>query len=295
MTPPLDFGLTVAASLHGSEDPATLLDDHRRWVGALPPAFTTLWIEDHFQWRTAPTIECMTTAAYYAAEFPTFKVGTLVLGQGYRNPALTAKMAANLQFLSGGRFILGIGAGWKEDEYRSYGYPYPPARQRIEELEDAVTIIRAMWRDAPATYSGRHFSIANAYCEPRPRSPIPLMIGGTGERYTLAVVARHADWWNGNFSTAEDYRRLVGILRERCGEVGRDPAEIRLTYYGIVAVSDTPALPGPGLHVVRGTPRQIADELRAFVEIGVSHIMIRFADFASLERFRDEALPLLAP
>jgi alkanesulfonate monooxygenase SsuD/methylene tetrahydromethanopterin reductase-like flavin-dependent oxidoreductase (luciferase family) len=295
MAPPLDFGLTLPASLREGTNPAALLDEHQRWVGALPPAFTTLWVEDHFQWRTAPTVECMTTCAYYASQFPAFKIGTLVLGQSYRNPALTAKMAANLQFLSGGRFILGIGAGWKEDEYRAYGYPYPPARQRIEELEDAVNIIRAMWRNAPATYTGRQYSVAEAYCEPQPHPPIPLMIGGIGERYTLAVVARHADWWNGNFCTAEEYRRLVGVLRERCGEVGRDPEEIRLTYYGIVAIADTPPTRGPGLHVVRGTPQQVADELRAFVEIGVSHIMIRFADFMSLERFRDEALPVLAP
>jgi alkanesulfonate monooxygenase SsuD/methylene tetrahydromethanopterin reductase-like flavin-dependent oxidoreductase (luciferase family) len=296
MTPPLDFGLTLAPTRRDGADPATLLTDHQRFVQALPPAFTTLWIEDHFQWQAAPTIECLTSAAYYLAAFPAFKIGTLVLGQSYRNPALTAKMAANLQFLSQGRFILGIGAGWKEDEYRAYGYPYPPARQRIEELEDAVNIIRAMWRDAPASYTGSHLSITNAYCEPRPRPPIPLLIGGTGERYTLAVVARHADWWNANFCTVEEFRRLVGVLHERCREVGRDPTAIRLTYYAVVAISDTPAAAGPAsFHVVRGTPEQVTNELRAFATSGANHIMIRFADFASLERFRDEVLPALAP
>jgi alkanesulfonate monooxygenase SsuD/methylene tetrahydromethanopterin reductase-like flavin-dependent oxidoreductase (luciferase family) len=302
----LDFGLALAEATTRRDlmDPAALLAEHQRFVQALPPAFTTLWIEDHLQWKAhefedesrtemLPTIECMTTVAFYAAQFPALKIGTLVLGQGYRNPAPTAKMAANLQFLTGGRFILGIGKGWKEDEYRAYGYPYPPTRQRIEELEDAATIVRAMWTSSPASYQGMRYSIENAHCDPLPTVPIPLLIAGYGERYTLPVVARHADWWNLAFCTVDDYRHSRDVLHTRCREVGRHPDEIKMTYYAAVTISDEPVPEGVALYLVRGTPSQVAEELRGFVDLGVSHLMMRFTDFNSLERFRDEAMPLL--
>jgi alkanesulfonate monooxygenase SsuD/methylene tetrahydromethanopterin reductase-like flavin-dependent oxidoreductase (luciferase family) len=302
-----EFGLTLAEAATRVDllHPEALLEEHVRYVQALPPAFTTLWIEDHLQWQAyhfedasrpemLPTVECLTTAAFYAAQFPALKVGTLVLGQGYRNPALTAKMAANLQYLTRGRFILGIGAGWKEDEYRAYGYPYPSARQRIEELEDAVTVMRAMWETSPASYRGKHYAVENAHCDPRPQVPIPLLIGGGGERYTLSVVARHADWWNRCFATVDDYRRSRDALHMRCREVGRDPAEIKLTYYAAVAIADEAIAENDVIHLVSGTPREVAQELQEFIDLGVSHLMLRFSDLTSLERFRDEALPRIA-
>jgi len=301
-----EFGLTLAEAATRVDllHPEALLEEHVRFVEALPPAFTTLWIEDHLQWQAyqfqdpsrpemLPTVECLTTAAFYAARFPSFKIGTLVLGQGYRNPALTAKMAANLQYLTQGRFILGIGAGWKEDEYRAYGYPYPSARLRIEELEDAVTIMRAMWTSSPASYQGKHYAIENAYCDPLPTVPIPLLIGGAGERYLLPVVARHADWWNLCFCTLDDYRHCRDVLHTRCREAGRDPAEIKLTYYAAVAIADEPIAANEVIHLVRGTPREVAQELQQFIDLGMSHLMLRFSNFTSLERFRDESLPIL--
>jgi alkanesulfonate monooxygenase SsuD/methylene tetrahydromethanopterin reductase-like flavin-dependent oxidoreductase (luciferase family) len=301
-----EFGLTLAEAATRVDllHPEALLEEHVRFVEALPPAFSTLWIEDHLQWQAyhfedvsrpemLPTVECLTTAAFYAARFPAFKVGTLVLGQGYRNPALTAKMAANLQYLTRGRFILGIGSGWKEDEYRAYGYPYPPRRQRIEELEDAVNILRAMWTSSPASYQGRHYAIEHAYCDPLPAVPIPLLIAGHGERYLLPVVAHYADWWNQCFSTVEEYRHSRDVLHMRCREVGRDPAEIKLTYYGAVAIADEPITESEVIHLVRGTPQEVAQELQEFIDLGVSHLMLRFSNLTSLERFRDETLPRL--
>src|SRR5438874_13182546 len=112
-----------------------LFDYNRSLIRALSPGFTTLWAEDHLQWGETATIECLTTITYFAAEFPAFRVGSLVMSQAYRNPALLSKMAANLQCISGGRFILGLGAGWKEEEYRAYGYPFSDARTRVDELE----------------------------------------------------------------------------------------------------------------------------------------------------------------
>ena len=217
-----------------------LFEYNRRLIRTLSPGFTTLWVEDHLQLGETAIHECLTTLSYFAGEFPQFRVGALVLCQSYRNPALTAKMAANLQLLSGGRFILGLGAGWKEDEYHAYGYPFPDTKTRLEELEEAAIIVKAMWSSRPATFVGKHYSIRDAYCEPQPNPSIPLLIGGGGEEKTLAIVARRADWWNFNACTVEEYTRKLAILKSHCARVGRDPSEIKLTYLSTASVSETP-------------------------------------------------------
>src|SRR2546430_15891152 len=196
--PNIEFGLMLQPK--PMDFPAReLFDYNRRLIRALASGFTTLWAEDHLQLGEIATIECLTTLAYFAAEFPAFRVGSLVMSQGYRNPALLAKMAANLQFISGGRLILGLGAGWKEDEYRAYGYPFPDARTRTEELEEASIIIKSMWTSQPVTFVGKHYQIHDAYCE-RPPSPIiPLLIGGGGEQRTPRLEGRHGGWDNINF------------------------------------------------------------------------------------------------
>lgn len=291
----LDFGFTLYPVARGEgRDVSTLMDYNRRCLRALSPRFTTVWVEDHLQWGDLAMLECLTTLSFLAGEFPSLRFGTLVLGQSYRNPALTAKMAATLHYITGGRFILGIGAGWKEDEYRAYGYEYPPARVRIAQMDEAIEIIRRLWQDAPASFQGTYYQIADAYCSPRPQTPIPLMIGGGGEQRVLRSVARYADWWNYNFSTVEEYARKLEVLRTHCAEVGRDPSTIRLTYYGIVSLPADPAqVMQSQLHVIGGTPQQVADELMGFINLGVSHFMIRFSDIGSLERFNSEVLPQL--
>jgi alkanesulfonate monooxygenase SsuD/methylene tetrahydromethanopterin reductase-like flavin-dependent oxidoreductase (luciferase family) len=277
---------------------ATLLEQDRAFIDQLPSQFTTLWVEDHFQWEDNPTLECFITMSYFAALFPRLRMGSIVLGQSYRNPALTAKMAATLQALTGGRFILGIGAGWKQDEYEAYGYAYPGAGTRIEQLEDAVQIIKAMFGEGPASFTGRHYGIKDAYCEPRPHPAVPLLIGGGGEKKTLRVVAKYADMWNGNFSTVEGYARKKAVLEEHCRAVGRDPAQIALTYYGIVDLGEeSTSHDAPShLHILRGGSRQVASELRGLIDLGVRHFMIRFTDFPSfqgMERFTNDVLPAL--
>jgi alkanesulfonate monooxygenase SsuD/methylene tetrahydromethanopterin reductase-like flavin-dependent oxidoreductase (luciferase family) len=291
----LDFGFTLYPVARGEgRDVATLMDYNRRCLRRLAPRFTTVWVEDHFQWGDLAALECMTTLSFLAGEFPALRFGTLVLGQSYRNPALTAKMAANLQYITGGRFILGIGAGWKEDEYRAYGYPYPAASVRIAQMNEAIEIIRKLWAEASATFEGRSYQIEEANCSPRPETPIPLMIGGGGEQLVLRSVARYADWWNYNFCTVQEYARKLEALRSRCAEEGRDPATIRLTYYGIVSLPADPArVMKSQLHVIGSTPEQVAEELTGFIKLGVSHFMIRFSDIGSLERFNSEVLPLL--
>jgi alkanesulfonate monooxygenase SsuD/methylene tetrahydromethanopterin reductase-like flavin-dependent oxidoreductase (luciferase family) len=282
-----------------SEVTAGLLTDDRAFIEALPSQFTTLWVEDHFQWGDNPTLECFTTMTHFAALYPKFRMGSIVLGQGYRNPALTAKMAATLQALTGGRFILGLGAGWKQDEYEAYGYDYPPASVRIDQLDEALQIVRTMFSKSPATFNGRYYRVEQAYCEPRPDPPIPLLVGGTGEQKTLRVVAKHADMWNGNFLTVESYAHKQAVLAEHCRAIGRDPNEIVLTYYGLVDLSDAQEAAGgsPHMHFLNGDTQGVATELQGFIDLGVRHFILGFTDFPSrtgLERFTREVLPALS-
>ena len=128
----------------------------------LPDDFSTIWIEDHFQFQDRPTMEGWTLLTYLAALYPRYKFGHLVLSQSYRNPALLAKMAATLQHLTGGRYILGIGAGWHEEEYRAYGYDYATGGVRVGQLAEVISVLRAMWTESPATFHGRWHHIEGA-------------------------------------------------------------------------------------------------------------------------------------
>lgn len=290
----VDFGFIIRPSSFGLPiSPSELPEYNRRCLQALSSAFTSIWMEDHLQWGGDDTLEIFTTLGFLAGEFPRFKVGTLVLCQSYRNPALVAKMAANLHFLSGGRFILGIGAGWKTDEYIAYGYPVPTDKVRWEQLEEVIIIIRSLWESAPATFIGQHHRIQRAYCEPSPSPAIPLLIGGGGERLTLALVARYANWWNYNSCTVEDYAHKVAILKSHCERIERDPAEIKLTYSGNVSVSEDPdhVVRHPQKHYIAGNASDVIREIERFCEIGVSQFMVRFTDYEALEHFVSTVAP----
>ena len=285
------------------------IDDHLTRLAGL---YDSVWLSDHFvpgvNWRgpEAPTLESLSALAYYAGAYQSYDFGTIVLANSYRSPALLAKMSATIQALTRGRFILGIGAGWKEDEYLAYGYPFPAASARLEQLEEAVQLIRAMWAAAPATWEGKHYQVRDAYCNPLPDPPPPILIGGGGERKTLRIVARHADWWNLPAGTLADYARKLDILRAHCAEIGRDPGEITLTWEtaGLALadsetearrLAETSPFYQAGSSPV-GTPEQVADQLRQYMDLRVSLFIIRFADFpdpTGALRFAEEVMPLL--
>ncbi|GAC1358468.1 MAG: LLM class F420-dependent oxidoreductase [Ktedonobacteraceae bacterium] len=271
-----------------------LLAYNQASIKALTSGFTTLWVEDHLQWDMTDTFECLTTLSYLAASYPQFKVGTLVLSQSYRNPALLAKMMATLQALSNGRVILGLGAGWKEDEYFSYNYPFPSTKTRMEQLEEAAQILRVMWTaPPPVTFEGKHYAIRDAYCLPQPSPSIPLLIGGGGEQRTLALVARYADWWNFNSCTVEAYSHKLSILKQHCKDVGRDPSEITLTYLGTASVAEdaTKVQHNPSKHFIAGNAEEVTQEIQRFRDIGVSHFIFRFLDQETLAHFVTRVVP----
>ncbi len=294
---PIPRGLPEGDTLTPVQAARALVEANESYIEATRPHFDSVWLEDHFQWDKKPTLEAITTLSYLAGRHPGMRFGHIVLGQSYRNPALTAKMAANLQMMTGGNFVLGLGAGWKEDEYRAYGYPYPSAGRRIDELEEAAQIIKAMWTQSPATFQGKYYSIENAECQPRPDPPIPLLIAGGGEQKTLRVVARHADWWNFNFCTAEAYAHKQQVLAGYCREIGRDPGEIVLTYYGVIQIESDPSkYEKHSFHTIAGTADMVTRELEEFVKLGVRHFQVRLTDFPktdALQTFVDTVLPRL--
>ncbi len=297
----LDFGLLIHSTPRGGTVPAMLATNEKLLARAIEHNFSA-WFVDHFQFGDGPLLECLAMLAHTAGRFPTLRTGTLVLGQGYRNPALTAKIASTLQFLTGGRFTLGIGAGWKEDEYRSYGYPYPPAKQRIAELEEAIQIIRALWMDAPASFSGDYYSVTNAYNEPRPDPAPILMIGGAGEQHTLRVVAKYADWWNADYYTPDDYAHKLDVLHGYCREIGRDHATLTPTYYAGVSLSYNPAeiiarppiQYRPNMYTLHGTPDEVTAQMEQFAAIGVQLMQLNFLDYprtTGMDLFFSEVFP----
>jgi len=201
---------------------------------------------DHF-WQLAmmgppdwDMFDGYTLLAALAARTERVKLGTLVTGVTYRNPAHLAKIVTNLDVISRGRALLGIGAAWYEEEHRGYGFAFPPLRERFERLEDALHICTAMFTEERPSYTGRHHSIEGAYNVPRPLSPggPPILIGGSGERRTLRLVAEFADASNLQCAMDEIPRKLE-VLAGHCADVGRDPATVAKTWLGSLVVGPT--------------------------------------------------------
>jgi alkanesulfonate monooxygenase SsuD/methylene tetrahydromethanopterin reductase-like flavin-dependent oxidoreductase (luciferase family) len=268
--------------------------------------FDSLWLPDHVQYDGYKVAEGWSLLVYALARYPDKLCGHEVLCNSFRNPAHLAKMVATAQALSGGRVILGIGAGWNEEEYLAYGWPFPPARVRIAQLAEAIELIRTMWTQAPASYEGQHYRITGARCEPRPSPIPPVMVGGSGEKYLLRVVARHADWWNYSFRSREDYARKQEVLGNHCRDVGRDYDEIRQVVRVGILIAETEreverAMARPDIRPladmqVVGTPARVTEALLGVIEQGADRLTVNFADVPHLEGtalFAADVLPHL--
>jgi F420-dependent oxidoreductase-like protein len=207
--------------------------------------FDSLFVMDHLHQipgvgpQTERMLEGNTILAAIAARTTRLNVGLMVGSVTYRNPALHAKITTTIDIISGGRAIHSLGAGWFEDEHRAYGYEFPPLKERFERLEDALNISRAMFTQEAPDYEGRHFRVEGVLNNPRPlRGDIPILVGGSGERKTLRLVAQYADACN-VFGDAERARHLMGVLDAHCADVGRDPSEITRTSLRTIAIAET--------------------------------------------------------
>ena len=250
--------------------------EHSRWEDIV-----AMWMEgeqidlldggflyDHFYPiygdQTGPCFEGWTALSYLAGRTKRLRLGLMVTGNPYRNPALLANMAATFDIFSGGRLDFGIGAGWHEAEATAYGMPLLPIKQRLEALDESCRIIKSLLTREHTTFEGKHYRMTEARCEPKPiQKPYPpFFLGGMGEKKMLRIVAEHANDWNYPGGPPDDFARKVEILHEHCAAVGRDPAEIMLSCH--LFVSDD--------------PNETADRGAQYVEAGAEHVCMYFMD-----------------
>ena len=241
------------------------------------PHFDSLWIADHFYGfdaRTDPFMEAWTVLTWLAARFDDVTLCHHVLGVGYRPPALTAKMAATLHVLCGERFVLGIGAGWRQDEYEAYGYDFPKPSVRFAQLEEAIEICRRMWTEDHPSFEGHFFRIDDAAAPPKPGVPPLICIGAGGERVGLPLAGRLADMWNALVSDSDHagLTRKRSIVRGSAEAAGRDPDEIEvaLTVERPLPESDTDS-------------EALLEHLAALKSLGVEHFVMDFGHPQSTE------------
>jgi alkanesulfonate monooxygenase SsuD/methylene tetrahydromethanopterin reductase-like flavin-dependent oxidoreductase (luciferase family) len=301
----IQFGFCMPADQLDKQRRATFGDDLNRALDLVTGHFDSAWIIDHLQFGNDDMLEGFTALSYMAALHPQLAFGHTVLCQSFRNPALLAKMGATLQFLSGGRFILGIGAGGNEAEHRAYGYDFPPGGVRVAQLEETLQIIKALWTEAPATFAGQHYQIHNAHCEPKP-DPIPPVMIGAFKPKMLRLTATYADWWNVSSTGIAGYRRMAEECERACAEVGRDPATLRRTWGGGCICAPTQAeaealcgdcysADDDDFNFV-GTPQQLVAQMRPFIDLGVDYFIVDcggFPNLTTLELLIGEVLPAL--
>jgi F420-dependent oxidoreductase-like protein len=267
--------------------------------------FDSIWLYDHFHTVPNPTqevtFECWVSTAALARDTDRVRIGQIVTCNSYRNPALLAKMASTVDVLSHGRLYFGIGAGWYEHEYRAYGYPFPDGPERLRSLRDALQIIRAMWTQEEAVFEGKYHQVQGAINQPKgvQKPHIPILIGGSGEKVTLKLVAQYADACNLSGSIA-NIRHKLGVLRQHCETVGRDFESIKRTVIiDDCAIAETEDevlaklqpdkrdnLEGLRQTQLIGTPEQLRQRIAEYQEVGIQELIIRFVDATKLESLR---------
>jgi F420-dependent oxidoreductase-like protein len=275
-----------------------------------------LWLVDHFWAGGAPDldfVEGWTALAALAEATQRLRLGLLVTCNSYRHPGLVAKMAATVDQVSGGRAELGMGAGWMESEYRAYGYDFPPIPQRLAQLGEGLEVITRLFGGGRTDFQGDHYRIQDAPFAPVPvQSPLPITIGGAGEKVLLKLVAKYAQRWNCPMNAAPEIPRLREVLADHCAKIGRDPAEIITSEQTVVVLGKdrkeyeakrelAELLVGGFADLntvaVAGTPDDVIAGLRAKIQDkGVQDFAILFGDFGmddTLELFAEKVMPAL--
>lgn len=296
--------------------------------------FYSVSINDHFVPQIGPPetpqMECFTTLAAVAAVTSTIRVAPAVASASYRTPAMLAKITATLDHLSGGRLVLGLGAGWQRSEYEAHGYEFPPAKERVERLAETIKILKAMWTEDSPSFSGEYFSIEDANSQPRPvqQPHIPLMLGGSSQRM-LRIAAEEADIVNlipptsGGKDFLKDREAVTGFTMETltekiallgslAEELDRDPAEIEIGGLAMTRLTEDPDDPGlaklaerlgvPDLEQARrsptvllGTPEQVVEELKhRLEEVGVTYTIVVPTSKETVDMFVEQVMPAFA-
>lgn len=311
----MEFGI------HLVQQNTTIEECRQLWRWADTAGFTWVDVSDHFYEspmteKRGPYLECLASLAALAIDTEQVRVGTCVLAMDYRHPAVLANALATIDHLADGRLDVGLGAGWNVQEYEAYGIQFDRIGQRMDRLEEGIHVLRALWEEPEANYSGKYFRLDDALCEPKPlQDRVPIWIGGVGERRTLQLVARYADGWNAPYLTVDDWRRLSGVLDGWCERVDRDPSEIQrdvnLSFHLAANESDRERAQahfeevfGPAGDAFRqrgaivGVPGEAIDMLAQYADAGVDRVNITLRppwDWDALRTFSSEVIPALSP
>lgn len=310
----MEFGI------HLVQQNVTIGECRELWRWADTAGFTWVDVSDHFYEspmteKQGPYLECLAGLAALAADTEHVRVGTCVIAMDYRHPAVLANALATIDQLSNGRLDVGLGAGWNEQEYSAYGIPFERLGKRLDKLEEGIQVLRALWEEPRANLDGRFFTLTDALCEPKPvQSPLPIWIGGVGEKRTLQIVARYAQGWNAPYLTIDQYNRLSSVLDDWCERVDRDPSEIKrdvnLSFHLAATEADRPKAVahfeevfGPAGDAFRqrgailGTPDEAIEMLTPFAESGVNRVNITLRppwDWDALHAFAADVIPALS-
>jgi F420-dependent oxidoreductase-like protein len=310
----MQFGLAVIHGLYTSYE-RNLWDIVSRIGKAAEEAgFDSIWIYDHFMWgpskgvnAPAPNLEAFVALSALAAQTTRLRLGQLVLGVPYRNPALVAKMQTSLDIISHGRTILGLGAAWMEREFAAYGWDFDPPPVRLKRLEEAIQVIKAMWTQRPASCQGQYYRIVDALNDPPPvqQPHPPIMIGGSGEKVTLRLVAQYADWANIG-GDPERFGQRVQALREHCTRVGRSFSDLTISNYCWAMLGKDEAEVQrklarlepvkPSYAGLAGTRDQLIERFRAYAAAGSHYCTLEIQDDIDIDpiyQFAEEVIPAL--
>jgi F420-dependent oxidoreductase-like protein len=306
----MDYGVIVPQGwrmdLIGISDPSEAYETMTRVAQEADTlGYHSIWLYDHFHTVPTPTqevtFECWTSTSALARDTKTVRIGQMVTCNRYRHPALLAKMASTVDALSRGRLDFGIGAGWYEEEYLAYGYPFSGTHERLERLREAIEIILAMWTQPEASFEGTYYQVHGAINQPKgvQQPHIPLLIGGGGEKVTLRLVAQYANACNigGDIPTI---KHKLAVLKQHCEELGRDYETIkRTTLIDDCVIAETEAdvlakltpQQRDNLEALRktwliGTPEEIRERLADYEEAGIQELVVRFVDAAQIEPVR---------
>jgi len=304
----------VFTSLIGQTWPGLL----ELWQHLESTGWDTACVSDHFmpntREREGAVLEAWSTLSALAAVVPRMRIGTIVLGNTYRHPAIVAKMAAQVDIICGGRLLFGIGAAWQRNEHEAYGIPFYTMRERLERLDEACTVFRLLWTERRSNFDGRYYQLADAPLDPKPvQKPHPeLMIGGGGERVTLRIAAKHADHWN-VWGGPRVLARKSAVLEEHCSKLGRDSNSINRSVNMALLITNSKAdidrlaetiAARLGSHAadardtcLAGTPDQIREHLRRLQSAGATTLFIptMFRPLDELRRDMNRFIAEIAP
>ena len=267
--------------------------------------YDSVWLDDHLMFENHSILECWTTLSTLATATSKIRLGTMMLCNGFRNPAVLAKMAATLDVISNGRLEFGIGAGVQENEHLAYGLPFPKPHARISRLGEAVEIIKKILTEEKASYEGKYYRTSEAVCEPKPvQKPYPpITIGGSGEKLTLRVTAQHADRFDWGPLPLEVYKHKLEVLEGHCKAVGRDFREIEKSCWlgGQIFVASSQKEVDEKVRQLKpkngsaedfkksnfvATPDDCKQEIHRYASLGVTYFMLFFGDLPDLSSLR---------